>query len=54
VTDRETLAGVATVFRDGGWPAEVDDDALTAAYSAQSAGPHRGTCIDSRPRCVRR
>jgi hypothetical protein len=39
VTDRETLAGVAAVFRDGGWPAEADRDAITAPYSAQSAGP---------------
>lgn len=39
VTDRETLAGVAAVFRDGGWPAEADGDAITAPYSAQSAGP---------------
>jgi hypothetical protein len=39
VTDRETLAGVAAVFRDGGWPAEPDGDAITAPYSAQSAGP---------------
>lgn len=39
VTDREALACVAAVFRDGGWPAEVDDDAITAPYSAQSAGP---------------
>jgi hypothetical protein len=39
VTDAETLAAVAAVFRDGGWPAEVDADAITAPYSAQSAGP---------------
>ena len=31
VTDRETLAGVAMVFRDGGWPAEVDGDAIERA-----------------------
>jgi hypothetical protein len=39
VTDAPTLTAVAAVFRDGGWPAEVDGDALTAPYSAQSAGP---------------
>jgi hypothetical protein len=39
VTDRETLAKVAAAFRDGGWPAEADGDAITAPYSAQSAGP---------------
>jgi hypothetical protein len=39
VTDPETLAHVAAVFRDGGWPAEVDGDAITAPYRAQSAGP---------------
>ena len=27
------------VFRRGGWPAQVDGDALTAEYSAPSAGP---------------
>jgi hypothetical protein len=39
VTDGPTLEHVAAVFRDGGWPAEVDGDAITARYSAQSAGP---------------
>ena len=39
VTDPITLERVAAVFRDGGWPAQVDGDALTAPYSAQSAGP---------------
>jgi Pyridoxamine 5'-phosphate oxidase len=39
VTDRGTLARVAAVFRDGGWPAQADGDAITAPYSAQSAGP---------------
>ena len=33
------LEAVAAVYRDGGWPAEVEGDALTAPYSAQSAGP---------------
>jgi hypothetical protein len=41
VTDRETLQAVAALYRDGGWPAQVDEgaSALTADYSAQSAGP---------------
>ena len=38
-TDRPTLEDVARLFRAGGWPAEVQDDALTAPYSAPSAGP---------------
>jgi hypothetical protein len=39
VTDAETLERLAAVFRSGGWPASVDGDALTAPYSAPSAGP---------------
>lgn len=39
VVDRSTLEQVAAVFRVGGWPAAVDGDAITAPYSAQSAGP---------------
>ena len=39
VTDQATLEEVASVARDGGWPARVDGDALTAPYSAPSAGP---------------
>ena len=30
---------MAARFHEGGWPAEVDGDALTAEYSAPSAGP---------------
>lgn len=37
--DRPTLERVTALFRDGGWPAEVDGDAVSAPYSAQSAGP---------------
>ncbi|XVQ09633.1 pyridoxamine 5'-phosphate oxidase family protein [Spirillospora sp. CA-255316] len=37
--DPGILARVAAGYREGGWPAEVDGDALTAPYSAQSAGP---------------
>ena len=39
VLDRATLETVAARFHEGGWPAEVDGDALTAEYSAPSAGP---------------
>ena len=39
VTDRATLEQVAASYRDAGWPAEVEDDAFTAPYSAPSAGP---------------
>ena len=39
VTDEATLERVAKVARAGGWPASVKDGALTAEYSAPSAGP---------------
>ncbi len=39
VVDRPTLVQVAGLYREGGWPAEVDGDALTAPFSAPSAGP---------------
>ncbi|MFD0905833.1 pyridoxamine 5'-phosphate oxidase family protein [Actinomadura sediminis] len=39
VTDAAVLEPVAAGYRDGGWPARVDGDALTAPFSAQSAGP---------------
>ena len=41
VTDHDTLVAVAATYAAGGWPAEadLDADALTAPYSAQSAGP---------------
>lgn len=39
VTDPSTLERVAAVYRAGGWPASVEGDALTAPYSAPSAGP---------------
>lgn len=39
VTDAETLERLAAVYRECGWPAEVDGDAFTAPYSAPSAGP---------------
>ncbi len=39
VTDQRTLEEAARRYREGGWPAEVEGDALTAPYSAPSAGP---------------
>jgi Pyridoxamine 5'-phosphate oxidase len=39
VTDRATLEKLAAIYRAGGWPAEVKDDAFTAPFSAPSAGP---------------
>ena len=39
VSDAATLEQIAAIFREGGWPAEVSGDALTAPYSAPSAGP---------------
>jgi Pyridoxamine 5'-phosphate oxidase len=38
VTDPDTLERVAARYREGGWPAEVEGDSLTAPYSAPSAG----------------
>ena len=39
VTDQSTLEALAALYREGGWPAEVEGDAFTAPYSAPSAGP---------------
>ncbi|MGH9061801.1 MAG: pyridoxamine 5'-phosphate oxidase family protein, partial [Acidimicrobiales bacterium] len=39
VTDAATLAKVAAVYRDGGWPTTVEGDAITAPFNAPSAGP---------------
>ncbi|MGE2815894.1 pyridoxamine 5'-phosphate oxidase family protein [Mycobacterium heidelbergense] len=39
VTDAGELASVAEVFARGGWPCRVEGDALTAEFSAPSAGP---------------
>ena len=39
VLDTGELASVAKAFVRSGWPAEVAGDALTAEYSAPSAGP---------------
>ena len=39
VTDPGTLERIAAGYRAAGWPAEVQGSALTAPYSAPSAGP---------------
>jgi hypothetical protein len=39
VTDAQALESVAAGYREGGWPAQVEGDGLTAPYSAPSAGP---------------
>jgi hypothetical protein len=39
VTDISTLEQVAALYREGGWPAEVEGDAFVAPFSAPSAGP---------------
>ena len=39
VADQATIEALAAIYREGGWPAEAADGALTAPYSAQSAGP---------------
>jgi len=39
ITDRPTLLRLANRYADQGWPASVSGEALTAEYSAPSAGP---------------
>ena len=39
ITDQPTLEAVARLYRETGWPAQVEGDAFTAPYSAPSAGP---------------
>lgn len=39
VTDSATLEQVAAVYDSAGWPATVEGDALTAPFTAPSAGP---------------
>jgi hypothetical protein len=39
VVDSTTLEQLAGLYRDVGWPAEVEGDGFTAPYSAPSAGP---------------
>jgi hypothetical protein len=39
VTDAATLDALAAIYRESGWPVQVDGDTFTAPYSAPSAGP---------------
>ncbi|MCE7003014.1 pyridoxamine 5'-phosphate oxidase family protein [Kibdelosporangium philippinense] len=39
VTGAATLERVASVYRHAGWPATVEGEALTASFTAPSAGP---------------
>jgi hypothetical protein len=39
VTDPAELEQLAALYRDNGWPAQVEGNAFTAPYSAPSAGP---------------
>lgn len=39
VTDRSTLERAASIYRDAGWPAEVEGKAFTAPFSAPSEPP---------------
>ncbi|QXJ25659.1 pyridoxamine 5'-phosphate oxidase family protein [Actinomadura graeca] len=39
VTDGATVQRVARAYSESGWPAEAEGDALTAPFSAPSAGP---------------
>jgi hypothetical protein len=39
VTGADQLRSVAEKYNDDGWPARVEGDAVTAEYSAPSAGP---------------
>ncbi len=39
VSDEPTLEQAAARFREGGWPVQVEGDAITAPYAAPSAGP---------------
>ena len=39
VTDQPTLEAAARLYREAGWLAQVEGDALTAPFSAPSAGP---------------
>jgi hypothetical protein len=39
VTDPALLTAIVAKYNEVGWPAEVEGDAITAPYSAPSAGP---------------
>jgi hypothetical protein len=38
-TDPATLERIAALYREGGWPVQVEGDAFTAPFSAPSAAP---------------
>jgi hypothetical protein len=38
VVDAQTLEALAAIYREGGWPVQVEGDTFTAPYSAPSAG----------------
>lgn len=52
VTDKPTLEKVARVFRAQGWKAAVKAGALTAEYSAPSAGPPPWQVYEMVPKTV--
>ena len=52
VTDAGELTSVAEAFVQSGWPAEVAGDALTADYSAPSAGPAPWYVVRVKPSTV--
>ena len=52
VTDRPTLLRLAKRYAAQGWPASVSGDALTAEYSAPSAGPPPWNLYVVRPSTV--
>jgi hypothetical protein len=48
ITDASTLERLAAVYRTSGWPASVEDDALTARTARPAPAPRPGTCTASR------
>ena len=52
VTDRPTLDALAVKYNKGGWPATVEGDALTAPFSAPSAGPPPWYVYEFNPKTV--
>jgi hypothetical protein len=52
VTDDETLRRLAKRYAEGGWPATVEDGALTYEYSAPSAGPPPWYLYELAPKTV--
>jgi hypothetical protein len=39
IYERDVMENLAKIYRDIGWPAEVEGDGFTAPFSAPSAGP---------------